>query len=296
MRNCPHCGLGVVEEDAVCPYCGHDMPPVFVPSAPVVESSTPLVAPPAPVVVPSAPAVAPVAPAKSDAQPPASDRQDPQPPVAVAATSSNRGLIAVAAVAAVVIGAVVLMQLFRGSDARQEPSPAAAPAALTGGGAAPRPSVSTVPRSAPEASAAAAQPRWTRSDSRIVEYKLPAEHEVSVWMTRVRPTLVVRCVSRETDVLVLMHSAASFEPQAGKHTVGIGFDAGAESKEQWLESDDSQALFAPDGVALARRIAASRVMRFGFTPHNAPPVVVDFDVRGFDALIGSVAKACRWKP
>jgi hypothetical protein len=202
----------------------------------------------------------------------------------------------VTAVAGLVIGAVVLLLLFRLMSGRESPPAATQPSsAPSGGGAARRPSVTLAP-SAPKWKGAGASAGRTRDGARIVEYELPAENEVPVWMTRVRPTLVVRCVSRETDVLVLMHSAASFEPEPGRHTVRIAFDAGADASEQWLESDDAQALFAPDGVALARRMAASRTMRFGFTPHNASPAVVDFDVRGFDALIGPLAKACGWKP
>jgi hypothetical protein len=193
-----------------------------------------------------------------------------------------------------VISGVVLMQLLRGSE-KDPASSAAVAATARPSDAAPRPPASTRPP-APKPRAAAAAARWTRANSKTVEYELPARNDVAVWMTRVRPILVVRCASRETDVLVRTHSAASFEPQAGRHTVGVGFDKGPDSKEQWIESDDAQGLFAPDGVAMARRIAASRAMRFGFTPHNASPVVVDFDVKGFDALVGSVAKACRWKP
>jgi hypothetical protein len=398
MRPCPHCGLGVVEEDAVCPYCGHDMPPVVVsapeppdeaapstsealpplsdlveprPSVfdqldlpltiserqdvpPVVPErhELPLAVPepqdvpvaviqpygvPAVVSEPQAgPAALPepqdfpaavagrqdvpptvalpqeVSPAvaeRQDGTPRISDRPLAQPPVssappssdAIAAPSgadSNRGLIAVAAIAAVVIGAVVLMQLRGRTETPAAPSAAAAvPARPADRRPAARPSAASTRPPAPKPNAAAA-PRWMRrtsSNSRnVVEYQLTAVRDVPVWMSRVRPILVVRCAGRDTEVVVLTHSAASFESPAGRHTVRIGLDGQADAKEQWIESDNVQALFAPDGVAMARRIAATRAMRFGFTPHNAPPVTVEFNVSGFDALVASVAKACRW--
>jgi hypothetical protein len=44
------------------------------------------------------------------------------------------------------------------------------------------------------------------------------------------------------------------------------------------------------------QIAASRTLRVGFTPYNAAPVAIEFDVRGFDDLIGIVAKTCASAP
>jgi hypothetical protein len=36
-------------------------------------------------------------------------------------------------------------------------------------------------------------------------------------------------------------------------------------------------------------------MRFGFTPHNAPPVVVQFNVAGLGRLLQSAARDCGWR-
>lgn len=141
--------------------------------------------------------------------------------------------------------------------------------------------------------------KWTSERSggdNAVTFELRAENYVLVWRKRVRPVLGVRCLSGNTDVYVLTDWAASIEPEADRHAVRIGFDSEARSDERWLDSTDYQALFAPDGVALARRIASARTMRFGFTPYNAAPVVAEFDVRGFDALVGSVGRSCKWKP
>jgi hypothetical protein len=144
----------------------------------------------------------------------------------------------------------------------------------------------------------AAATTWTREHStgyNAVTFELRAENYVLVWRKRVRPVLGVRCLSRRTDVYVVTDWAASIE-EADRHTVRIGFDEKGESEQQWLDSVDHQALFAPDGVALARQIATARTLRFGFTPYNSEPVLVEFDVRGFDSLIGSVASACKWRP
>jgi hypothetical protein len=138
--------------------------------------------------------------------------------------------------------------------------------------------------------------RWASDGSKTISFELEAEREVGVWMKRVRPTLTVRCLGREMEVFVVTDSAASIEPTADQHTVHISFDDQAETSHYWLDSADHRELFAPDGMALARQIAGARTMRFGFTPFNSQPVVVDFDVRGFGGPLESVSKTCRSAP
>lgn len=152
--------------------------------------------------------------------------------------------------------------------------------------------------------AASAAPKWTgrrqpsrASDgSRTIAFELQAEHSVPVWGRRVRPVLGVRCLWGETEVFVMTHWAASIEPGIEGHSVQVAFDDEAPLDRRWSDSLDYQALFAPDAVPLARRIAGAQTMRFGFTPHNASRVVAEFDVRGFDELMGWVARTCGWKP
>src|SRR5262249_25336538 len=109
------------------------------------------------------------------------------------------------------------------------------------------------------------QPTWARDGSKTVVFELPARNDVSVWMTRVRPVLFVRCLYHNTEVFVATGSAASIEPQAGSHTVRLQFDNDQELQQQWYDSESSQELFAPNGLTLARRLARARHMRFGFT-------------------------------
>jgi hypothetical protein len=145
-------------------------------------------------------------------------------------------------------------------------------------------------------------PKWTGSSrpetlgdgSRMIAFELPAENLVAIWGQRVRPTLSVRCLSGTTDVFMTTGWAASLEEGSDRHTVRLGFDDNDHVVERWLDSEDYKALFAPDGAATARSVAGASTLRFGFTPYNASPVVADFDVRGFDQLVGSIARLCRW--
>ena len=144
-----------------------------------------------------------------------------------------------------------------------------------------------------------AVPVWVRNEERGwrsarpgVRFELAADHDVPVWNKRVRPVLTVRCVSGTTEVFVTTHSASSFERDAGLHTVRLSFNDGTDVGEQWQDSTNHEALFAPDGPAIARQIAQARKMSFRFTPFNASSVRVDFSVDGFDEHLVSAAKAC----
>jgi hypothetical protein len=131
---------------------------------------------------------------------------------------------------------------------------------------------------------------------RAVAYELAAANEIAMWTKRVRPVLCVRCIEGTTEVFVFTDAAAAFEGEARAHTVLLSFDGSTASPERWYASEGYDALFSPDAVTAARRIAASRRVSFGFTPYNAAPVQVQFDVAGFDALVGQLARECGWRP
>ena len=152
-----------------------------------------------------------------------------------------------------------------------------------------------LPRSAPTPKwVGSKRASWAHDGSKTIAFELQADNDVPVWMTRRMPVLVVRCLSRRTDVFVVTGST-SFESKANSHTVSVWFDDGAEMVQEWSGSESSQELFAPDGVAFARRLGRARTMRFGFTPFNASPVVASFHVGGFDQLVGLVATTCGWR-
>lgn len=168
------------------------------------------------------------------------------------------------------------------------------------------PAAAPPPAAAPVTSAVSAEspasPKWVGGvinvgpKYREVVYELAAENEIATWAKRVRPVLTVRCASGNGEIFVLTETAAAMEGDDGRHTVYVAYDGTAGHSEHWIASDDYAGLFAPDAVAAARRIAQARSLRFGFTPYNGSPVVADFDVRGFDAVLAGLARSCRWKP
>jgi hypothetical protein len=163
----------------------------------------------------------------------------------------------------------------------------------------------TVPAPAPAAPIAQPAPAqkwsgrrqawWASDGSKTIAFELDASNDVAAWMTRVRPHLVVRCVSRVTEVYVSLGSPASLEEQAGSHTIRIQIDNDPPVLQRWTDSESSQELFAPDGVELTRRLADAERLSFGFTPFNSSPALAEFTVQGFNELAPLVANACGWR-
>jgi hypothetical protein len=137
--------------------------------------------------------------------------------------------------------------------------------------------------------------KWVSNHKRSIAFELPAENHASAWLTRVRPILVVRCLSNTTDAFVFTQVAPVIEPGDDTRTVRLQFDGEGEQAARWVGAADHDALFSPDPVAFARRLARAHTLRFGFMPHNGPPATIVFDVRGFDTRVGSIARTCRWR-
>ena len=131
---------------------------------------------------------------------------------------------------------------------------------------------------------------WIAGARGAVAFEVPADKPVSVWMRTVRPSLVVRCEANVLDVFVFTDSAARIERDTPDHTVSLRIDAGEEMSTRWPDADTHDALFARDGASFAKRLAAAQTLWFGFTPHNAEPVTMQFPVAGLAPLLARAAK------
>jgi hypothetical protein len=149
----------------------------------------------------------------------------------------------------------------------------------------------TAPRK-PMRWSAARRELWLGERRKGIAYDVDANDTVAAWMKRVRPTLVVRCLSGTVEAFVVTETAAQMEPRSEMHTVTVRFDGGPPTTERWPDSSEHDALFAPDGAAFARRILAAQELVFGFTPHNAPPVIARFNVEGLALLLQPGVKHC----
>ena len=223
-------------------------------------------------------------------EPPSDPTAAPRAPAQRRRTAMNRreltiAIAVVAGAAAITLGLLVARAAPAGevssSSAASTPprQPATAPASA---------STSTVKWSADN------RVHWTGSKRNTAAFEVPAEKTVAIWMREVRPLLVVRCMANSTEAFVITDSALKIEPQTDDHTVTFSFDGETETKELWQDAEDHNALFAPDAAAFTQRMMRARTLRFGYTPHNAAPVVAEFQVNGLAPLIEPAAKVCGW--
>jgi hypothetical protein len=162
---------------------------------------------------------------------------------------------------------------------------------------------SPVPAAAGSALPVTAKQSWRatrpRQDVRygrdVIIFELAAEQDVPVWHKRVRPQLAIRCAERVMDLYVMTQTAASFEGGTNQHTVHLAFDGGAAVTEKWEHSVDHEALFAPESSGLVGQIASAKTMTFAFTPFNAAPTFVHFNVAGLDTHLAAAARTCGLK-
>jgi len=264
MTSCPKCALPV-EEGATCSACGH---------APSTEA---------------APAVA---------ETPALDATVSTAP---RSKKSHAGAVALV-VLSVCAGSLILLANARRTstvpEAAGTPTSAARPAPSAAGANA---AVAVEPHhsnAAVEPQRRTVAPEWTsrllrsnRGTVTGVVFELVANEEVGVWRRRVKPMLTVRCESGAPEVFVLTYSPASFESKPRQHTVQVSFDSSPAADQLWEHSVGHDALFALDSREALGQIAAAETMSFTFTPFNAAPATVQFNVTGLRAQMDS-AKRC----
>src|SRR5579863_7010314 len=154
-------------------------------------------------------------------------------------------------------------------------------------------------------------------DLKTVVLSLDSEDLVEGPLGAVRPSLVVRCQEKSTDVYVVTGMAANIETEpdgtpSDTRKVRIRLDDGpATDYYSWKESADRKALFAAETVSggndfdertwqhhpvseFAQQLAGARKMAFQFTPFDGSPQVARFDLSGLDTRLHQVGEACEW--
>lgn len=78
-------------------------------------------------------------------------------------------------------------------------------------------------------------------------------------------------------------------------TVRIRLDQGDAVTEHWGESTSHDALFSGgDTIAFTKQIAAAKTLIFEFTPFDANPAIVRFDVRNLGEHLPELGASCGW--
>lgn len=263
MKRCPTCGRELHESATACDAC-EAWAASLVATAPVEET-------------PASPGPQPVAAVQPAAPPDAAEHL---------ARRREMTLVAVGVAGAALVTFALLF-------ARGVPASNVSAAAAT---AAARPAAAPAPvaPAATQTWSTDNQMHWLGANRRGAAFELPAENIVKTWFGPIRPTLVVRCIGRTTQAFVYTGSPLRIEPNAEGKTVSVSMDGQPATTERWPDSDDHDALFAPDGAAFAQHLLQIQTLRVGYSPHNASDVVAEFRVSGLDALIGSHPKECGW--
>jgi hypothetical protein len=228
-------------------------------------------------------------------------------PVAAAAKASSAGNRRMLLAGLLVIaGGTLTFAMFRSSATPATPlnaSPAAAkPAAVKPKAPTPAAANTTPATTAATTVSTPIVSRWTAANrewllnvKKGAAFEIKSDNKVAIWRAIAQPVLVVRCDAGKMQAFIYTASAIQMEAQDENHSVGISFDGEPEVTERWPDSDDHDALFAPDATAFAHRLAAAQTLRFSYKPHNAPRGAATFQVAGLTETLHPVAKQCGWK-
>ena len=132
-------------------------------------------------------------------------------------------------------------------------------------------------------------------DSPTVVLALKAENTIRGWLATSIPVLLIRCQERKTEVYVATGMQASVESGGTSlHTVRLRYGDEAAYVTPMSESTDNKSLFFIDLIGDIRRMWNVQPLLVGFTPFNANPVTIRFDVSGLPLAIQPLREACGW--
>ncbi|HNN14510.1 MAG TPA: type VI secretion system-associated protein TagO [Anaerolineales bacterium] len=132
-------------------------------------------------------------------------------------------------------------------------------------------------------------------NSTTVLLSLDAENTIEGWLTITLPTLVLMCREKELNVYVDVGTQSDVEYGLyDKATVRVRFDQNQAFETVANESTDGEALFFQDPHGMINSMLRSSEMVFGFTPFNASPAVMTFDLRDLKNVIEPLKQSCNW--
>jgi len=133
-------------------------------------------------------------------------------------------------------------------------------------------------------------------DTKSVTLGLGAEKEVAKpGGGSVQPQLVMRCKGGKVDVYTITGIPAAEELPDHRATATVRFGRETPVEMRLDRSAEGDALFWPDAVANAERIARAGRLVFQFSPKGFEPVVLEFDLRGIEEVYPKLAEACAAK-
>ena len=132
-------------------------------------------------------------------------------------------------------------------------------------------------------------------DSPTVVLALLAENSIKGWLATSVPVLLIRCQERKTELYVATGMQPSVESGGlDFHTVRLRYGDEAAYVTPMRTSTDNKSLFFLDPINDIRRMWNVQSLLVGFTPFNANPVSIRFDVTGLPFAIQPLREACGW--
>src|SRR5262249_18558874 len=108
-----------------------------------------------------------------------------------------------------------------------------------------------------------------------------------------RPTLLIRCKEKQVEVYVDVGMEPDVESgNLDGATIRYRFDKEAAKTDIAGKSTDGKALFLEGPETYISAMLKHEQMVFGFTPFNANPAEMTFDLRGIDKAIVPLREAC----
>lgn len=133
-------------------------------------------------------------------------------------------------------------------------------------------------------------------DSKTIIMAVNAENTIQAWLAEPRPTLIIRCQEKKTDLFI--NVGAQINPEYGlsnEATVKLRLDDKKPFQQTWGLSTDGKALFASFPIPMAIHLYSAKKLTVSFVPFNSSPAIAEFDVRGIDKHLPELAKTCGWK-
>lgn len=100
--------------------------------------------------------------------------------------------------------------------------------------------------------------------------------------------ITIRCVRRKTELYINVPDVID------NGNVRVRFDDAPLVSQFWGQAADHEALFSPNPVAFAQRLASAKRMLFEYRPFEKGPRVAEFNVSGLSGQLQSIANACNW--
>lgn len=131
-------------------------------------------------------------------------------------------------------------------------------------------------------------------DSKTVALSVKAKQPIHGWPNKtVVPRLIIRCKEGKTDTYV--ETGMPAKPETGKTiTVRTRLDDAKAVVAFWDQSTDNAALFAPDAIGLAQKLASTHRFLFEFTPFNSSPAIAEFETDGLEPMLSDISETCGW--